>query len=87
MKHSIEKLKGFGIGLVMAGIGMISSGATGAAQGLCAGSCQACYACGVTAIPLLLWMALKARRHGSRLSLVNVKPRERVAAESLTQIS
>ncbi len=64
MTKTGERLKGFGIGLSMAGIAVLSSGAAQAAQGLCPGMCPGCYACGLTAMPLLLWIAAKgSRRH------------------------
>jgi hypothetical protein len=65
MTGTSEKLKGFGIGLSMAGIAVLSSGAQ-ATQAFCSGACAGCYACGLAAAPLAVWFAVKrARKIGS----------------------
>jgi hypothetical protein len=58
MKHA-EKLKGFGVGLAMTGMAAITAAAPRAAGNLCAGACSQCYACGLTALPLALWLVEK----------------------------
>ncbi len=60
--RTAEKLRGFGVGLAMTGIAMISAAAPQASQGVCCGSCSQCYACGLTALPLLIWLATGRRR-------------------------
>ncbi len=65
MTSTAEKLKGFGIGLSMAGIAVLSSGAQ-ATQGICSGACGSCYACGLTAAPLAVWLAIKGVRRIGR---------------------
>ncbi len=62
MTRTGERLKGFGIGFSMAGIAVLSSGAAQAIQGFCPRTCPGCYACGLAAVPLLLWIAAKGAR-------------------------
>ena len=57
-----EKWKGFGIGLAMTGMAVFTAAAPQGAQKLCAGACSQCYACGLTALPLVLWLAAKRWR-------------------------
>ena len=57
-----ENMKGFAVGLSMTGFAVLSSALSQVPQSVCAGSCQSCYACGLTAVPLLLWIASKARK-------------------------
>ena len=54
---TVEKLKGFGIGLAMTGVAAITAAAPQGARNLCTGACSQCYACGLTALPLVLWLA------------------------------
>ncbi len=58
MRHA-EKLKGFGVGLAMTGMAAFTAAAPRAATNLCSGACSQCYACGLTALPLALWLVEK----------------------------
>ncbi len=69
-----EKLKGFGIGLSLAGIAVLSSGGGQAAQGLCPGTCQSCFGCGIAAVPLILWMAASGRKRFQKLERLAGSP-------------
>ena len=59
---TLEKWKGFGVGLAMTGMAVFTAAAPQGAQRLCAGACSQCYACGLTALPLILWLAAKRWR-------------------------
>jgi hypothetical protein len=64
MKVQMKKLEGFAVGLSMAGVALFSSAAPQAAQRMCTGACQGCFTCGVTAVPLLAWLAWQAKSGG-----------------------
>lgn len=59
MKKYLNKLKGFGIGLCIAGVTAAASSAIPAVRGSCSGSCAQCGGCGLTALPLVLWLVSK----------------------------
>ncbi len=59
MKQPIQKVKSFAIGLSMAGMAAIATSAPQGGQSSCGGSCTQCYACGLTALPLVIWLAAK----------------------------
>jgi len=81
-----EKLKGFGFGLLMAGVAMLSSSSTQATQGLCTGACQSCGACGLTVIPVILWIAAKSRGRIARFRPLNGKLPAHLAAGSSRRV-
>ncbi len=85
MTRAGERLKGFGIGLSMAGIAMLSSGAGQTAQGLCTGACQSCFGCGIAAVPLILWMATRGRKRCEKPEQSTSRPTADLAPDSIEQ--
>ncbi len=65
MRHA-DKLKGFGVGLAMTGMAAVTAVAPRAATNMCSGACSQCYACGLTALPLALWLVEKRWRPAAR---------------------
>jgi hypothetical protein len=59
MIHSIQKIKGFAVGIGVAGLATIAAGAPQAGISSCSGSCAQCGACGLTALPLVIWLAAR----------------------------
>ena len=59
MNEAMRKIKGFAIGIGTAGFAAIAAGAPRAGIGACSGSCAQCYACGLTALPLVVWLAAR----------------------------
>ncbi len=81
----VEKWKGFGIGLAMTGIAVVTTAAPQGVRNLCTGACSQCCACGLTALPLVLWLAgkrwLPAARARNSIAdvMVRVIPPDRAA--------
>jgi hypothetical protein len=60
-----ERVKGFAVGLSMAGLTAATSvgpQAAQAAQRACTGACATCFTCGIWGVPLLFWFAIKSEK-------------------------
>jgi hypothetical protein len=69
-----ENIRGFAVGLSMTGFAVLSSTLSRAPQSVCSGSCQSCYACGLTSLPLLLWIAAKVWQRKPGNTPIDAKP-------------
>ena len=57
-----EKVKGFAVGLSMAGLTAATSVGPQAAQKICTGACASCFTCSIWGVPLLFWFAVKSEK-------------------------
>jgi hypothetical protein len=81
-----ENIKGFAVGLSMTGFAILSSTLNQAPQSACVGSCQSCYACGLTVVPLVFWIAAKVRQRrpgNTPMGSTNPKVGQHLAANDL----
>jgi hypothetical protein len=80
MTDHIRKLKGFAVGLSVAGIAALGAANVPISQGSRAGSCGHCGACGLAAVPLVLWLAGKRWKIAARFQVFSTRSIGRTGA-------
>jgi hypothetical protein len=76
-----QKIKSFSVGLSVAGIAALTAASAPASQGMCLNTCAQCGACGLSVVPLALWLAEKRWRVLGRIRrrLTGTAPRPQAA--------
>lgn len=62
-----DRWKGFCVGLAMSAMAVVTALMPQGPRNLCMGACTQCYACGLTVLPLLLWLAERRWGPAARL--------------------